>query len=133
MKKNLLLICFLAVVLHLRAQDQNTPRELAQLQLEAYNTKDIDRFLSAYSDSVEVFTFPNKLQYRGIAAMRKNYAGFFERMPAVNCEILSRIVHGQTVIDHEKLTGFENQQLVYAVAIYIVAHGKIQKVYFVRE
>lgn len=136
--KHLLLIIssFLTTAVASYAQDQenvSSPRDLAQLQLEAYNAKDIDRFLSAYSDSVQVFTFPNQLQYRGITAMRKNYAGFFEQMPKVNCEVASRIVHGQTVIDHEKLTGFPNGKTIYAVAIYVIARGKIQNVYFVRE
>jgi hypothetical protein len=136
MKKSVLVIgsaWLLFFSLSAQSQTNPAPRDLAQLQLDAYNAKDIEGFLSAYSDSVEVFTFPNQLQYRGIDAMRKNYAGFFQRQPNVRCEVVARIAHGQTIIDHERLTGFANVQTRYAVAIYEVALGKIQKVYFVRE
>jgi hypothetical protein len=118
---------------HAAAQQPATPGQLAQLQLEAYNSKDIERFLSAYSDSVAVYTFPNRLQYRGIENMRQRYAGFFAREPRVHCEVTARVVHGKTVIDQEKLTGFADSQTRHAVAIYTVEGGKIQRVYFIAE
>lgn len=125
----------LVVAMHGLAQGAATPtpRQLAQAQLEAYNAKDLGQFLATYADSVAVYTFPDQLQYRGIENMRQRYADFFVRAPRVHCEVTARVVHGNTVIDHEKLTGFADGQVRYAVAIYVVERGKIQRVYFVRE
>ncbi len=108
---------------------------LATLQLKGYNNnnRDIDLFLSAYSDSVAVYTFPNHLQYKGLSKMRGMYAGMFEQLTDLHCEIVDRIVIGSKVIDHERVSGFPGRDYVKAVAIYIIAHGKIQEVYFLLE
>lgn len=115
----------------LYAQSNPTPEQLAQQQLDAYNQRTIEAFLVPYADSVEVYTFPNQLQYRGKAIMRQQYAAMFERLPALHCQLLNRIVMGNTVIDHELVTFNAAQPPVQAIAIYTVAAGKIQRVHFI--
>lgn len=117
----------------LYAQTNPTPEQLAQQQLDAYNRRSIDAFLVPYADSVEVYNFPNQMQYKGKATMRQNYAAMFERLPALHCKLLNRMVMGNTVIDHELVTFDTAQPPVQAIAIYTIAEGKIQRVHFIRK
>ncbi len=103
---------------------------IVQNQLDAYNARDIDAFLHTYSDDVQVFNFPNELNYTGKEKMRENYANFFNSTPDLKCEIKNRIVIGNKVIDKEKVTA--NGATFSAVAIYEVKNGKIAKVTFIR-
>lgn len=110
----------------------DTPTDLAQRQLNAYNARDIDAFLEPYAEDVEVYNFPDKLQYRGKEDMRKRYSGMFSQAKALHCELVNRIAVGNTVIDHERVTFAPDKEPVQAVAIYKVENGKIKQVYFTR-
>ena len=109
----------------------NSPELIVQQQLNAYNLHDIDGFLETYSDDVELFEFPNKSIGKGKEQMRKEYGEMFKQVPSLHCQITERIVQGNTIIDHESVTGFGNKPLK-AIAIYVVEKGKIVKVYFVQ-
>jgi hypothetical protein len=105
---------------------------LAQRQLDAYNNQDIETFLEVYSEDVEVRTFPDQnLTYKGIEKMRERYTALFEQNPNQHAALLSRVVKGKIVIDHEHVTGRANGLETEAVAMYEVAEGKIAKVWFV--
>lgn len=106
------------------------PEDLADAQLLAYNAHNLEAFLAPYADDVEVYNFPATLTIKGKEAMRKAY-GFLTTTPGLYCRLLNRIVQGNTVIDHEEVTGF-GPNPVYAVAIYEIKEGKIKKVYFTR-
>lgn len=112
---------------------KNSPTDLAQQQLQAYNKRDIEAFLEPYSDSVKVYEFPNKLMYKGKETMRKSYAEMFKGFPELNCTLKSRVVVGNTVIDEEQVLIKKGMPLIHAVAIYKIALGKIQEVYFISE
>jgi imidazolonepropionase-like amidohydrolase len=106
----------------------NTPVQLVQQQLNAYNAHDLEAFLAPYADDAELYEFPDKLVGKGKEQMRKDYQ-FITRIPTLYCELQNRVVEGNMVIDHEKVTGFGGKP-VTAVAIYIIEAGKIKKVYF---
>ncbi len=128
MKHMLLIFCLLG---YMASAQTLSPVELADLQLKGYNERNIDLFLQAYSDSVKVFTFPDKLLYQGKEMMRQNYAGMFANLPDLHCTIKSRMVIGNTVIDEENVLLRKDQPLLHAIAIYKIEQGKIQEVYFI--
>jgi imidazolonepropionase-like amidohydrolase len=105
-----------------------TPEMLAQQQLNAYNAHDLEAFLAPYADDVEIYMFPDKLQIKGKAAMRKGYE-FVTQIPNLHCRLLNRIVEANTVIDQEEVWGF-GAKPVTAIAVYEMADGKIKKAYF---
>ncbi len=129
MKKLSLLLFLLANVAFAQKQEI-TPEVLAQKQLEAYNAHNIDAFVEPYADDVEIYSFPDKLLYKGKETMRKDYGEFFKNTPKLHCELKNRIIQGNTVIDKEYITGagkpFE------AVAVYQIENNKIKKVYFIQ-
>ena len=109
-----------------------TPSELAQAQLDAYNNRNLEAFLEPYSDSVKIYNFPKKLSMEGKEAMRQTYGSMFERLTDLNCELVNRMVSGNTVIDHENVLFQKDQPRRQVFAMYKIAHGKIQEVYFIR-
>jgi hypothetical protein len=107
----------------------NTPEMLAQQQLNAYNLRDIDAFLEPYADSVEIYNLGGRIMMKGKEAMRKSYSEMFKNTPELHCQLVNRIVQGNTVIDHESVSGWGDKP-VRAVAIYTIEKGKIAKVHF---
>ncbi|MET1013031.1 MAG: nuclear transport factor 2 family protein [Paenisporosarcina sp.] len=108
------------------------PETLAQRQLDAYNKQDIEEFLAVYSVNVKVRTFPsNELTYKGIDKMRERYSALFEQNPDQHAALLSRIVKGNIVIDHEYVTGRASGVETEAVAMYEVQNNEIVNVWFV--
>lgn len=104
------------------------PEVIVKEQLVGYNARDIDSFLSTYTEDVELFNFPDVTRSKGQEEIRKGYSGFFQSTPDLNCEIKNRIVIGNKVIDEEYITANGNK--FSAVAIYEVEKGKISKVTF---
>ncbi|NBP70296.1 MAG: steroid delta-isomerase [Cytophagia bacterium] len=129
--KNLTLF-FLLIASFAHAQTM-TPEQLAEHQLQGYNERNINKFLEAYSDSVKVYMFPDKLLYTGKDKMKSGYEGMFASTPDLHCTLKSRMVLGNTVIDEERVLVNKSRPLLEAIAIYKVAVGKIQEVYFITK
>jgi hypothetical protein len=109
-----------------------TPESLAQLQLNAYNARDIEVFLEAYAPDVEAYAHPDELLFKGKEAMRRRYAAFFNRAKNLHCRLKNRMVMGDTVIDHEEVTGIPGKERVRAIAIYRIKNRLIQKIWFIK-
>ena len=118
-----------------KASADRGPETPVKAQLRAYNKRDIEPFLAAYSDDVRVYRYPETLRYEGKAKMRERYSRYFQSLDDLNCEIVSRMICGNVVIDHERVTrtidGVES--VVKAIAIYTVEAGKITEVRFVQN
>lgn len=107
-----------------------SPEEIVQRQLNAYNARDIDAFLDTYADDIELYNFGEQKPEKGKDAMRKKYGDFFRAVPNLYCSIVKRIVIGNKVIDHENVR--MGEQTLNAVAVYEVEKGKIKRVTFIR-
>lgn len=130
--KALLTLCFCLFSGALWAQTGNEAAALAQKQLDAYNLKDLDAFLAVYSDSVKVYNHPDKLILQGKDEMRKRYTNRFSNSPDLHCTLTNRMVLGNVVIDQEYVIFDKNKPAAEVMALYKMAHGKIQEVYFIR-
>ena len=106
-----------------------TPEELVQRQVEAYNNRDLDAFMSTYSNDVVINYFPEKTRYEDKAAMRERFVKYFADTPDLHCEIKNRITISNKVIDEEYILA--NGKYRSAVAVYEVEDGLIQKVTFI--
>jgi len=101
-----------------------------QRQLDAYNAHDLERFVAEYTDNVRVFRPPGtEPVLSGKAAFAAHYAANRFNLPKLHAEVVNRIVCGNKVIDHERITGLEEQTLE-AVAVYEVIDGRIRTVWF---
>jgi hypothetical protein len=112
--------------------DSSLPARLAQAQLDAYNSRNIEQFLEPYADSVSVFMFPNQLMFKGKAIMRQQYAAMFQQTPDLHCTLVKRMVAGNKVVDEESVVFRKDQSPLHAIAIYTIAGGKIVSVHFIQ-
>ena len=107
-----------------------TPETIVQHQLDAYNRRDLDAFLAVYSDTVQVYRLPAlEPALFGKAQLAEFYGSKRFTLPDLHAELLSRIVMGNKVIDHERIRGL-GPQPVEAMAIYSIVAGKIERAWF---
>lgn len=113
--------------------EKKSPVQLAQLQLDAYNSKKLKEFVEQYDDNVVVLDFPsNKVSLEGKEAFTERYKKLFEENPLLHAELKNRTVMGNFVMDHEYLSGRANGTIGEAIAIYEVNETHIVKVWFIR-
>ena len=109
-----------------------SPEGVVQAQLDAYNAHNIDAFLATYADDAQLFEHPAKLLASGQTEMRERYTSRF-REPNLHASVVKRIVMGNIVIDHEKVTRTfpEGTGTLDAVAIYEIQSGKIARAWLI--
>jgi hypothetical protein len=106
------------------------PEAPVQLQLEAYNSHDIERFAEQYTDDIQVFRPPTaEPVLSGKQALIEHYAKNRFTIPTLHATVVNRMVAGNTVVDHERIVGLEPEE-VQAIAVYEIAGDKIKKVWF---
>jgi hypothetical protein len=103
--------------------------DVVQRQLEAYNARDLEAFAATYADGITIYRMPStEPAIAGKAQLRDVYRRRFSS-PSLHADIVTRIVLGNKVIDHERVQGIREQP-VEALAVYEVAAGLIEKVWF---
>ena len=107
-----------------------TPEAIVQRQQNAYNAHNINAFMDTYADDIELYDYPATLFTKGKETMRKVYEGMFKQVSNLYCQVESRIVIGNKIIDKEKVR--VGTQTVAAVAVYEVEKGKIKKITFIK-
>jgi hypothetical protein len=113
------------------AEPQIDPAEVVGRQLEAYNAKDIDVFMSCWADDAQYFAFPSELLAEGATQIRERHIARFQE-PNLFGKLVSRMNVGNLVVDREIVTrNFpEGPGRVDVIAIYEVEGGKIAKAWF---
>ena len=107
------------------------PAGFAQRQLDAYNARDLERFVQEYTDDVVVYRLPaTEPVLQGKAALAAHYAANRFNLPKLHAELVNRMVLGNKVIDHERVTGVQSTASEVA-AVYEVTPAGIAKVWFV--
>ena len=107
------------------------PAAFAQRQLDAYNARDLERFLAEYTDDVVVYRLTDPHPFlTGKAAVAEHYRSKRFGLPQLHAELVNRMVFGNKVIDQERVTGVQEVPMEVA-AIYEVTPNGISKVWFV--
>jgi len=102
-------------------------------QLEAYNNQDIENFIVNFSENCVVEDGEAKVLMTGRTAMYGSYKKMFEASPELHCQLASRIVVGNYVLDEERVTGRGgNPAESHVVAVYRVENEEIVHVRFLR-
>ena len=108
------------------------PAGFAQRQLDAYNARDLTKFIAEYTDDVVVVRLPGTEPILvGKAALAEHYQKNRFNLPDLHAELVNRMVFGNKVIDQERVTGVGARAMDVA-DIYEVTPNGISKVWFVR-
>ena len=109
----------------------NTPEQVVQRQLEAYNAKDIEAWLSTYNAEAEQYELHGQRLARGHEEMRARMQARFAE-PDLHAQLLSRTVMGAVVVDHERITRtfLEGRGTIEMLCIYEVSGSCIKKATF---
>jgi hypothetical protein len=111
-----------------------SPEQVIQKQVEAYNSRDIDTFVACHHKEVKLYTFPETNPFAvGQHRIREIYADVFDMSPTLHTKILNRMSFGNTVIDHEIVTGRKGIGHLELIAIYQVEADQIISARFVRQ
>ena len=100
-------------------------------QLDAYNARDIDAFMTYWAEDAEYYAFPSDLLLHGAAQIRERHIVRFKE-PNLFGKLVHRMSVGNMVVDREVVTRTfpEGPGRVDVIAIYEVADGKITKAWF---
>ena len=112
---------------------QESPVDLVQRQLNAYNARNLEAFVATYTPDVVLYTFPDRVILTGRDALRERYGRLFTENPGLHARLLGRITLGNYVIDREQVIGRADGRILNAIAIYQVQGGRIGKVWFIRN
>ncbi len=105
---------------------------ITQGQLDAYNAQDLDAYCRYFADDVIVADLNGAVANRGVAELRARYAKTFAEFPQNHAELVNRIVLGNTVIDHERVSRAPGGETFEVGCVYGFAGGKIARVDFVK-
>jgi hypothetical protein len=107
-----------------------SPEAAVQHQLDAYNARDLARFLAVYSEDIRLYRLPaNEPSIVGKAALAEMYATQRFNLPGLHAELVNRMLIGNKVIDHERISGVREQAFEVA-AVYEVIDGLICTAWF---
>lgn len=116
------------------AQQDRTPEEIVQENLDFYNQRNLEGFMSSFADSIALYTFGNTEHVaKGKEAIRNLYKDLFDASPKLHSTIIHRSVIGNKVIDHESIIGRKGSELpIELVIIYEVSEDKIIRMTVIR-
>jgi hypothetical protein len=114
---------------------QDTPEDIVQRQVNAYNARDVEAFAATYAPDVTIRTLPETaITVSGRKALAERYGEAFRQRPDVGVAITSRAVDGPFVIDQETFVHrWDPARSRFAgTAIYEVKDGLIRTVWFLK-
>lgn len=104
---------------------------IAAIQIEAYNSRNLEKFLECYTDDVQVYMLQNnQLLTDGLEKLSEVMKADFEKNPNANSTITSYISQGNLIVQHEEITGHMKDKTISSVSIYEITDGKISKLWF---
>lgn len=111
------------------------PEQIVQQNLDSYNKRDINGFMSSFSENISLYTY-GQIQPTtvGLAALRQRYQALFDQSPKLHSTIVKRMVLGNKVIDHEHIVGRMGADTpVEMILIYEVENEKIVRVTVIKD
>jgi len=114
---------------------ETTAEHIVQQNLDAYNARNIDAFLSSFAETIMLYSFgKNEPTAVGKAKVRAIYEQLFVASPELHSSIKNRIVFDNKVIDHEYITGrLGLKKAIEMVLIYEVEGGKIARITAIKK
>lgn len=108
-----------------------TPEAIVRRQLDAYNDRDLDRFMACWARDARIYAWPETLLAENAAAIEERHRERFADT-TLRATLLSRTSVGELVIDREIVTRqFEGKRgTADVIGIYEVTGGLIRRAWF---
>jgi hypothetical protein len=107
------------------------PVSFVQRQLDAYNARDLARFVREFRHDVVVLRLPDvQPSIVGREALAAHYRDNRFNLPDLHAELVNRMAFGNKVIDQEIITGLPTGTM-HAAVVYEVTPDGIAKVWLV--
>ncbi|MBB2173047.1 SnoaL-like domain-containing protein [Gluconacetobacter asukensis] len=105
--------------------------EIVRRQLDAYNARDIETFMSCWAENAEIFAWPATLLASGAADIRARHVERFKE-PDLFAKLISRVAVGGLVVDREVVTRNvpEGSGTLDVIGIYELEEGRIRRAWF---
>ncbi len=110
----------------------HTPEQIVQAQFDAYNTQNVDGLCASYAPDCVVASYNGAIIGVGLDALRSRHVALFAQHPQNRAKLLSRIVLGDKIIDHEHVARAPDGEQFEVVVIYTVKNGLIARSDFVK-
>lgn len=122
------------LIFHMTSIHAQNPESVVQSNLNAYNNRNLEVFMSYFTDDIVLVNFSDqKTVAEGKTAIENLYRNLFEQSPKLHSTILKRMVLGNKVIDHESITGRKGSaEAVELIMIYEVKEDKIFRMTVIR-
>lgn len=116
---------------HQGSSNAASPGAVVQRQLDAYNARDLSAFLATYARDATQFELHGACLAAGHEQIRQRMATRFAE-PGLHAELLSRVVMGSVVVDHERVTRNlpEGKGTIEMLCVYEVVDGLIARASF---
>ena len=101
-------------------------------QFDAYNSQDIDGFMACYAPGCTLGGLHGAVTETGHQAIRERHIKLFATFPQNRARLLSRLVVGNTVVDHEDVSRGTGKDQFEVIAIYTIKDGLIAHVDYAR-
>ena len=102
-----------------------------EAHVQAYNARDLDRFVSCYAADCIVEDARGTIVVRGHDELRERFDTVFQASPNLHCEIVHRARVGEYVVDEERITGRVGGDQ-HGVVVSHVADGLIDHQRYIR-
>jgi len=119
----------------MKYENTMTPEQVVQENVDFYNARDIEKFMSSFSTDIALYSFSNPLpSLVGLNQIRKFYDELFQSSPQLHSTIIKRITFDNKVIDHESIVGRKgSDEIIELVLIYEVKKNKICKITVIKN
>jgi hypothetical protein len=115
----------------LESSSRQTPEEVAQSRIEAYNRRELEALIGLYAPDARFYEPPDRLRDSGIEQIRQTYARRFASAPRGKITVAQRMTEDHFVVDREIETGGTGQP-ESALVISEILDGKIVRVWILR-
>jgi hypothetical protein len=106
-----------------------TPEEVAQANIDAYNAHDVEALIATFSPSATFGQLGGRILLDGRGSMQRYYTQLFHARPTLHCAVKQRTVMGPFVVELQEISG-DDQPGMQAMMISEVRDGRIVKVWY---
>jgi hypothetical protein len=108
-----------------------SPVTVVRGQFDAYNARDVDRFLSYYADDAAIFDAAGDVIETGRDALHRTFTDIFARMPTLHAEYRGEMAVGNWVAIHSVVRKWTMSdgtvQEMQWIELYRVVDGKVKE------